>query len=445
MKKKEMRKMKIGIIGPQSSCFMIEKSLYEIDHTLEVQCFPKEQVNTCGEVIEECEEQCDATLFTGCAIESYVKSVYDLTKPYTAVEKSIISVSSAFLEMQKKQMLLDAFSIDVVENQVIEDLLDAFHILARNIYSCSFQPGVEEQAYVDWHIRLQEEGKTNVALTSFVWVSRELSQKGYHVIYLGPTRAMVRSALGRLKSKYALSQAEYAMIAVEILRLTNYERTSENYYNDMLKKADTEKEIVRYVEGVQGVMFSTGEKEYIVFGNAGVIKDVQNQNNLVKLQEKISTSGVSFDAGIGMGVTAYQAESNARKALEFTMKKKKGEIFCIDENKVCIGPVGMEKKLEYELISSDPWIQEIADRTRMSTRSILKIIAIAETRKSFVFDAHELAACLDITVRSARRIMNKIMDAGLGKVYAKETTVMGGRPKALIEILFKEEKSENNR
>ena len=56
MKKKEMRKMKIGIIGPQSSCFMIEKSLYEIDHTLEVQCFPKEQVNTCGEVIEECEE-----------------------------------------------------------------------------------------------------------------------------------------------------------------------------------------------------------------------------------------------------------------------------------------------------------------------------------------------------------------------------------------------------
>ena len=81
----------------------------------------------------------------------------------------------------------------------------------------------------------------------------------------------------------------------------------------------------------------------------------------------------------------------------------------------------------------------------MSTRSILKIIAIAETRKSFVFDAHELAACLDITVRSARRIMNKIMDAGLGKVYAKETTVMGGRPKALIEILFKEEKSENNR
>ena len=53
-----------------------------------------------------------------------------------------------------------------------------------------------------------------------------------------------------------------------------------------------------------------------------------------------------------------------------------------------------------------------------------------------MFDAHELADCLEVTVRSARRIMNKIMDAGLGKVYAKETTPTGGRPKNLVEILF---------
>ena len=32
--------------------------------------------------------------------------------------------------------------------------------------------------------------------------------------------------------------------------------------------------------------------------------------------------------------------------------------------------------------------------------------------------------------------MNKIMDSGYGKLYAKEMAVSGGRPKALIEILF---------
>ena len=33
--------------------------------------------------------------------------------------------------------------------------------------------------------------------------------------------------------------------------------------------------------------------------------------------------------------------------------------------------------------------------------------------------------------------MNKIMEAGYGKVYAKKTAAAGGRPKTLVEILFK--------
>ena len=87
--------------------------------------------------------------------------------------------------------------------------------------------------------------------------------------------------------------------------------------------------------------------------------------------------------------------------------------------------------------SSDPKLQKISEKTGLSTTSILKIIAIADVRKSYIFDAHQLAECLGITVRSARRIMNKIMEAGYGKVYAKKTAAAGGRPKALVEILFK--------
>ena len=57
-----------------------------------------------------------------------------------------------------------------------------------------------------------------------------------------------------------------------------------------------------------------------------------------------------------------------------------------------------------------------------------------------MFDAHQLAECLNITVRSARRIMNRIIEAGYGKIYAKESTAAGGRPKALVEMLFQKVK-----
>ena len=105
---------------------------------------------------------------------------------------------------------------------------------------------------------------------------------------------------------------------------------------------------------------------------------------------------ISLNVGIGTGGTMNDAEMNARRALDFSLKNAKQEIFWIDAGQTQHGPLGKEIQLEYQL-----------------------------------------AECLGITVRSARRIMNKIMEAGYGKVYAKKTAAAGGRPKALVEILFK--------
>lgn len=432
--------MKIGVIGPRISCDTVKKNLLYIDSSLEVHCYPRERVNQCVEVMDQCISECDVILFTGCAIESYVADALEITKPHTSVEKSIISIAEAFMTMQKRNIELDAFSVDVVESQVIEDILDEFHIVARHVYSCPFCHGVEEQMYVDWHIRLQDEKKTNVALTAFAWVYETLKAQGYRALYLGPTRTMVRHALSRLKDEYALNQAEYSQIAVEILRITNYGHFERNYYNGMLKKTEVERQIIQYVRKIQGSLFPCGRAEYIVFANAGVLKNNLNCNYLLKLQQVIGESGIFLGIGIGMGITAFKAEMNARRALEYSLKQRKKkkypEIYRIDEHNALEGPMGTESQLHYDLVSSDPKLQEAATKTGLSVNSLLKIIAISKAQKSPIFDAHGLAECLGVTDRSARRIMNKILDAGFGRVYTKETSLAGGRPKALIELFL---------
>lgn len=435
-KKDGGKKITIGVVGPSSSCGVVERSLYDIDGGLTVKCFVRERVNACGEVMDECEQSCDVVLFTGCAIEGYVREIREMRRPYTSVERSALSLANAFLEMQRQNIELDAFSIDIVEHQVIEDMLDAFHLLARNIYSCSFQPGVEEREYVDWHISLQKAGKTKVALTSMAWVYQTLRERGCLTIYLGPTRAMVRLALERLRSAYVLNEAVYAQIAVEVLQLTNYERSQDNYYSGVISRAEIEKEIVRYVELLQGAFFAFGEREYIVFCNAGIVRESANQQKLLRLQGRVREHGILLNAGIGMGVTANKAEMNARAALDYTLKRGKQDIYWIDQNRTLQGPVGQDRQLTYTLISSDPRILEITRKSGLSAASVQKIISVAEVRQSFVFDAHELAQCLDITVRSARRIMNRVLESGLGSVHAKESPVNGGRPKTLVEFHF---------
>ena len=101
--------------------------------------------------------------------------------------------------MQKSNIELDAFSIDIVEKQVIEDLLDAFDILARNIYSCPFQAGVEEEQYVEWHMKLLDEGKVNVALTSLRWVYKILKEKGISCHLSAADQGEGESGTGKIK------------------------------------------------------------------------------------------------------------------------------------------------------------------------------------------------------------------------------------------------------
>ena len=220
------------------------------------------------------------------------------------------------------------------------------------------------------------------------------------------------------------------------MQLTNYTRGRDNYYSSIISKAEIEKEIVGYVELLQGAFFAFGEQEYIIFSNAGVVRDKLNQQKLLRLQNSVQARGILLNVGIGTGITANKAEMNAREALRYTLKQGQQEIYWIDHASTIQGPIGKERQIKYELISSDPRILEITRKTGLSVASVQKLISVAEARQSFIFDAHELAQCLDVTVRSARRIMNRVMGAGLGRIHAKESAVGGGRPKMLVEFDF---------
>ena len=81
-------------------------SILNASSSVEVASYEEEQVNRSDRLIEECEQECDAVLFTGCAIESFVGRNYHFTRPHVSVEKSVISIAGAFLQMQKSNIEL---------------------------------------------------------------------------------------------------------------------------------------------------------------------------------------------------------------------------------------------------------------------------------------------------------------------------------------------------
>lgn len=86
-----VREMKIGIIGPESSCQVIAKYIGQLDPGVAVKCYPKESVNACASVTETCMEEYDAILFSGCAVESFVTEEIEIKSP-THLWRSLLSV-----------------------------------------------------------------------------------------------------------------------------------------------------------------------------------------------------------------------------------------------------------------------------------------------------------------------------------------------------------------
>ena len=428
--------MIIGILGPLDSAVRIEKHLKNIDSSLEIRLYTKEKIIESVDLIEKCEHECDGIILTGCGVYEEIIKNHEIKKPHSFVQRSDTSILKAFWDIRNLNMEIDKFSIDVVEDEMVENIIDEFEIKNTEMFCLPFSTNINEDNYLDWHINLYKSGKINIMITGFMNIYNQIKEKGYPIVLLRPTRSLVKASYDEVMSKHAISKAESSQIAVEIFNFGNYSNNIENYYSNMIKKTDIDKYIISYVRSINGAVFPFGRNEYIIFSNKGSVNKNSNYEKLLKLQKEIKALGFDLNIGIGFGATAFKAEINATKALERGIDSKEFYIYSIDEDENLTGPLGMDNEISYCIIPNDKSILEISNQTGLSCETISKIIGISEVRGSRIYDSKELAGYLDISDRSARRILQKITSAKLGKVYAKESSKGAGRPKNLIEILF---------
>lgn len=426
--------MKIGIIGPELSGRQIQAHLGAISPETETVLYPRETTAGALEVIDQCEAECTAVLFTGVAVCSSVIQRHTMIRAYEYVTKDAYSLMNTLRQMERQGLELDEFSIDAVESHVVEDAFSECGITPRNIRYLPIG-SFEEQSYIQWHQDLWDRGESKAILTGFVWAYHHFRDKGYPVFYLSGSRFTVREAFNRLVTRLELKEAHSARIAVEIIELDNVSESAGSYYSDRLRTCQCESLITEYCRRVEASFFRSGQNRYIIFANRGGVKREENYQWLYDLQSRILKTGLHPNMGIGFGSTAYQSEIHASKALNHAKAAKGSFIYLVDENGALGGPLGSESAISYDLISRDDQVEQIAQETGMSGAYIARLMALIQLRGDAEFDVKELADCLNITVRSAHRIIRKLLERGYASVCGKESSG-AGRPKTLVRLHF---------
>lgn len=430
--RKPMRK-RLALVGPSDSVEIMQEAVKRFFPDTAFKAYVRERTEDVHEVLEQSQSECDGLLFSGIGVQEAARSKGVLTKPYTQIERGAYSLIRAFSEIHRRGLSFDRISIDVVTRQVIDEVIREFGIPFGQVYSMPFTTQHTEQEFLEWHQGLLESGKVDLAISGFGSVYQQLAGLGHPVFRMLPSSLQVRDTVEHLLGTISARGLRFAGIAIQIIRLCRNEEHAINQYDRMKDEGRFFLELLEYVRAIQGSIFTIGKREYAIFSTRGVIESPVHLGLFGTLMDWGRKNNIKVCSGIGIGSTAFEAEKSAQTALSHSRERPHGGVFLVHDDQIR-GPLGEQEELHYRTRIGDNTLLRIAREIGITASYVDRIRAVMDKTGKNTFDSVDLAACLGIGERSARRVLKKFLDSGHATLVGKENSYHVGRPKNLVQI-----------
>lgn len=425
--------MKIGIVGPLDSGEKIAEIMGRHFPDLTPIIYEVSKTEEAYLEVDKCEVQCDGLIFTGMGV--YYKTVKkkDISLPHVYIPFLASSIMKALWELKDKYPDCKKISIDVVDKYEVEDVLEELDLDDIQVETMEYNHLYPEQKYIDFHIEAQNDNKACVSIIGLGWVYEEVENQGYPSIRLYSTKGIIRNTIEDLIYKINEVKVKHANLAVQVLYTKGQEDMSQ--YRELEISSLMESNLIGYLKEVQGSIFSLSWNKYLIISTKGAVENIQNLAILKNTLKFLEGQDVEVFVGTGLGMTAYESEINANKALDAAINYGKGCIFKVENNKI-EGPLLDEGELSYEFIMDNEEINKMAEMIDLNPLYIQKINSIKEKYNKDEFTSEELARYLNVSTRTANRIINKILENNCGQEIGFETNKSVGRPRKIIRINF---------
>ncbi|WP_345773384.1 hypothetical protein [Paenibacillus sp. 19GGS1-52] len=145
--------------------------------------------------------------------------------------------------------------------------------------------------------------------------------------------------------------------------------------------------------------------------------------------------GISLSIGIGFGISANEAGTHARVALRKSKEAGGNTCFIVREDQTLIGPLEMADSMHKVLPPVDAELMRKAEEAGMTSAYLSKLLSQMARYGKYEYKVHDLAFLLEITVRSAHRLLLLWIDNGLVEISGMEKAPKG-RPRQIFRFSF---------
>ncbi|WP_257346939.1 hypothetical protein [Pseudalkalibacillus decolorationis] len=358
--------------------------------------------------------------------ESSIPTVYlDLTEK--DFYKHLFKISRAYKTLQFSRVFIDF----LWEGNRYYDLLE---LLQTNEIPIHLEENDidwrNERLYEDMlkkHIRLWNEGKIDLSITRIANIVKPMKEHGINVYYMSISKDTIEE-----KIKDLFLEIEYFRLKKNQIVVGYIESPSVDHSTDIeFMQISFHKALLEFSRQHQ-LQLSIQKSNFTIeiitsYGELQTITNDFHTCRLVRfLQDRLP---FRVNIGWGIGTTLGQAFQYAKNAYREARSYPETCSFVINENKKYMGPLGFNEKYEVEYSDSAvPQIDKLSNQIDISIFQLQKIITAMSKLKTTELTSYDAAEALGVSVRSANRLLNQMVEKNLAEVKHKKQNSTKGRP-----------------
>ncbi|KQL43619.1 hypothetical protein AN963_29860 [Brevibacillus choshinensis] len=434
--------IRIGVISALSSLDRIKQATAQLLDQCELTFFSFEKLSDIKELYFNNHLFHDAMIVSEVSYHLLKKEIQIFETPIYCIEISKLDLYQCLFQLSMNRVDFSKVFIDflgeynqymglrgVLRPEQIPYTLDNPHSVAfnENLY----------EGLIAIHNNLWEQGKIELSITGSSSIVQALRQRRYEVATVLPSQdSIVRVfelALHDIQlTQFVDNQIAFGVISIDGVSISSAMDGDLDFKFMLLHKALLE--------------FSKERRLSLIIQKNNLMFDIMTSNKELKqltnhltmcslyhfLNEKLS---FRVHIGWGIGSTIFKARTNAHIANKETASSKGNGSFIKTDKDQIIGPLGEQDCLEVSNAFT-PKIKLLSEKTGISTLQINKITAVIDKINSNELSSEEMAHYLGITLRSARRILNRLEEIGVAKISYKKQDKLRGRPQKIYKIDF---------
>ncbi|WP_059173875.1 hypothetical protein [Bacillus sp. FJAT-27445] len=387
-------------------------------------------------------KQLEVILFTEFQTYLKAKHQFDFSVPVHYVPSMGTGLYRS-LFLIKNQYDYTYFSIDTVEEKYIQQVL---YDLGENNYEFTFFPHNNHHSSIQSIVHFHQDNylqNGSIAITGIQEVSLNLSEMSIPNEWVTPTYQDLIVSLERALLATEARKNKESQIVFGIIDIDKFKKATEKYSTEhevQVLKLKFQQMMLNYTKLLDGHLINSGGEEFSFITTRGIFeRETRGYKFIPLLNSAKSELGVTISIGVGFGRSAAEAGSHARLALRQSKELGGNVCYIVREDQSVIGPVDIITDTQYEkydLSITDAELLEKAEKAGMSAAYMTKLMARVARHKKYDYTAQELASTLDITTRSAHRILLKWMDANLVDIVGEEKITYKGRPRRIYRLSF---------